>query len=104
MNPELHAATVERLQGAVPRDGAHRIANIIIEQLYTAPPALVRRSRLVKMAELPRWMRRREQTDEHRRRLRLFSMSLLDNLRQQSGATFQLRNRLRRKNRKSNSN
>jgi hypothetical protein len=38
MNPELHAATVERLQGAVPRDGAHRIANIIIEQLHMAPP------------------------------------------------------------------
>lgn len=104
MNPALHAATVERLQGAVPRDGAHRIANIIIEQLHMAPPVPIRRSQLVHIAELPRWMRRREHADEHRRRLRLFSTSLLDSLRQQSGSTFQFRHRLRRKNRKSNSN
>lgn len=104
MDPAQHAATVERLQGAVPRDGAHRIADIIMAQLQMAPPTVVRRSRLVKIAELPRWMRRREHPEEHRRRVRLFSLSLLDNLRQQSGRPLQLPNRLRRKNRKSNSN
>jgi 1,2-diacylglycerol 3-beta-galactosyltransferase len=104
MTPERHAATVERLNGAVPRDGAHRIAQIIIEQLGMAPPIPPRRARLVNIAELPRWMRRREHGDDNRRRLRLFSLSLLDNLRRQSGAPFQWRHRLQRKNRKSNSN
>jgi hypothetical protein len=88
----------------LPRDGAHRIANIIIEQLHMIPPPVLRKSRLVNIAELPRWMRRRELGDDNRRRVRLFSLSLLDNLRQQSGVPFQWRHRLRRKNRKSNSN
>lgn len=103
MDAGRHAATVERLQGAVPRDGAHRIADIIIEQLHMAPPTL-QRSRLVNIAELPRWMRRREHGEDHRRRVRLFSLSLLENLRHQSGVPLQWRHRLRRKNRKSNSN
>ena len=104
MDTERHATTVERLQDAVPRDGAHRSANIIIEQLHMIPPPVLRKSRLVNIAELPRWMRRRELGDDNRRRVRLFSLSLLDNLRQQSGVPFQWRHRLRRKNRKSNSN
>lgn len=104
MDPINHAATVTRLQDAVPRDGAHRIADIIIDQLHREPPALVPRRRMAQLTELPRWMRRREHSDDSRRRMRLFSLSLLDNLRQQSGASFQWRHRVRRKHRKPNSN
>ncbi len=104
MNPERHAATVARLHNAVPRDGAHRIAQIIIDQLHLDPPVQLRHRKAPAFSELPRWMRRREHSDDHRRRVRLFSLSLLDTMRQQSGAPFQWRHRLRRKNRKSNTN
>jgi len=104
MDPVNHAATVGRLQDAVPRDGAHRIAEIIIDQLHREPPTLVPQRRMAPLTELPRWMRRREHGDDGRRRMRLFSLSLLDNLRQQSGVSFQWRHRVRRKQRKPNSN
>lgn len=104
MNPDRHAATVARLHDAVPRDGAHRIANIIINQLHLDPPAHTSHRRRVTFAELPRWMQRRDHGEEQRRRVRLFRLSLLDDMQQQLGAPFQWRHRLRRKNRKSNTN
>ncbi len=48
MRPEIYAATVERLNGAVPRDGALQIARALMQQLELAPPA--RRSRLRQIA------------------------------------------------------
>ncbi|MBM4412290.1 MAG: glycosyltransferase [Chloroflexi bacterium] len=104
MDPEHHAATVARLQDAVPRDGAQRIANIIIEQLHTTPPTMSRQRRSTTLMDLPRWMRQRDHVDESRRRMRLFSVSIIEHLRQQSRNPFQWRYRIRRKNRKSNSN
>lgn len=103
MNPAHHAATVARLHDAVPRDGAHQIAQIIVEQLHLDPPVRSPDRRTMQLAALPRWMRRREY-GEDRRRLRLFSLSIIDQLRQQSGASLMWRHRGRRKNRKSNTN
>lgn len=104
MDPDRHAATVARLQDAVPRDGAHRIANLIIDQLHATPPTMPRHRRSSALMELPRWMRQRDNVDDNRRRLRLFSVSIIEHLRQQSHHPFQWRYRIRRKNRKSNSN
>lgn len=105
MDPVLHAATVTRLQDAVPRDGAQRIAEVIIEQLHLDPPVQTRQIGGTPLTSLPRWMmRRRDRGDDHRRRVRLFSISLLDNMRQQTGAPFKWSHRIRRKNRKSNTN
>ncbi len=53
MQPEVYAATVARLQDAVPRDGATQIARILLEQLHMAPPVRRRRLRLPRMSELP---------------------------------------------------
>lgn len=38
MKPEVYQATLERLRGAVPKDGALEIARLIIERLHSRPP------------------------------------------------------------------
>ena len=38
MDPAVHAATIARLGDSVPRDGAHRIAELIINQLHATTP------------------------------------------------------------------
>jgi UDP-N-acetylglucosamine:LPS N-acetylglucosamine transferase len=52
MEPQTYAAMSERLAGAVPRDGAMQIAQVLMEQLHLAPPARRRRLYLPSMAEL----------------------------------------------------
>jgi UDP-N-acetylglucosamine:LPS N-acetylglucosamine transferase len=52
MDPTTYAATVERLAGAVPRDGATQIARILIDQLHEGPPRIRRRLRLPSVAAL----------------------------------------------------
>ncbi|HEU4324786.1 MAG TPA: glycosyltransferase [Roseiflexaceae bacterium] len=52
MQPDVYAATVARLQDAVPRDGSIQIARILLEQLHMAPPVR-RRLRLPRISELP---------------------------------------------------
>ncbi|HMP38743.1 MAG TPA: glycosyltransferase [Roseiflexaceae bacterium] len=59
MQPETYAATVERLAGAVPRDGATEIARVLLEQLHLAPPPIKPRLRLPGMAMLHRLSPRR---------------------------------------------
>ncbi len=76
MQPAVYAATSERLAGAVPRDGAKQIAQILLEQVYLAPPPRKRRLRL---PSLPQWQLRRLNPVRLRiplaRRLRLPSIS-----------------------------
>lgn len=43
LQPEVYAATVQRLKNEVTRDGAAEIAQIVLEQLELAPPPLRRR-------------------------------------------------------------
>jgi UDP-N-acetylglucosamine:LPS N-acetylglucosamine transferase len=54
MVPETYAATVARLQNAVPRDGAMQIARILLEQVRMAPPMRTRRLRLPSLQALRR--------------------------------------------------
>jgi UDP-N-acetylglucosamine:LPS N-acetylglucosamine transferase len=59
--PQRYAATLQRLQGAVPRDGSAEIARIVMQQisLVRAPaPAAVRRAR-ARLRGLGRLLRRR---------------------------------------------
>jgi hypothetical protein len=52
MDPATYAATAARLAGAVPRDGATQIAQILVDQMQEGPPRIRRRLRLPNVAAL----------------------------------------------------
>ncbi|HET9221766.1 MAG TPA: glycosyltransferase, partial [Roseiflexaceae bacterium] len=52
MDPTTYGATVERLAGAIPRDGATQIARILLDQMREEPPHLRRRRLLPGVATL----------------------------------------------------
>jgi UDP-N-acetylglucosamine:LPS N-acetylglucosamine transferase len=52
MDPTTYAATAARLAGAVPRDGATQIAQILLDQMQEGPPRIRRRLRLPSVAAL----------------------------------------------------
>jgi hypothetical protein len=59
-NPQRHADTVRRLEGAVPRNGTTQIAQVMMEQLSLVgnlPPGFTTRRRLGLLG-FPRWGRR----------------------------------------------
>jgi hypothetical protein len=96
-NPDIHSATVARLANAVPRDGAKRIADIILAQLELNPPVITKRTL---MPTVPRWLRRRDVNEGNSRRVRLLNLDILERLRQHGGLTVSWPRRARRKNRK----
>ncbi|HET9223956.1 MAG TPA: glycosyltransferase, partial [Roseiflexaceae bacterium] len=51
-DPTTYGATVERLAGAIPRDGATQIARILLDQMREEPPHLRRRLQLPGVATL----------------------------------------------------
>lgn len=55
MDPATYAATVARLAGAVPRDGATVIARLLLDRLKLAPPIRPRKLRLPSVADLRRF-------------------------------------------------
>jgi hypothetical protein len=96
-DPTIHAATVARLADAVPRDGAKRIADIILAQLTLNPPVITKRTL---MSTVPRWLRRRDTNEGNSRRVRLLNLDMLERLRRHGGLTVSWSRRARRKNRK----
>lgn len=98
MDPATHAATVARLGDAVPRDGAQRIAEIILDQLMIAPPEVHKRPLM--LATVPHWLRRQEPSEEGHRRLRLLNSRLIQNLRRYGALTVNWPRRIQRKSRK----
>lgn len=73
MQPDVYAATLARLQDAVPRDGSMQIARILLEQLRMAPPVRTRRLRLPSMVDLQTFSARRLMLRTGRERWRLDS-------------------------------
>jgi 1,2-diacylglycerol 3-beta-galactosyltransferase len=51
-DPEVYQATMQRLDHAVPRDGAFQIAQVLLDQMQLAPPRPRRRLRLLSIDEL----------------------------------------------------
>ena len=96
-DPVVHTATVARLADAVPRDGAKRIADIILAQLTLDPPITSKRTF---MPTVPHWLRRREAIDGTPRRVRLLNLDMLERLRRHGGLSVSWSRRARRKNRK----
>jgi hypothetical protein len=97
MDPAVHAATIARLGDSVPRDGASRIADIIIEQLHLSAPIPSKKTRLPAILN-----RRHEPKEAPTRRVPNLSMSLLERLREHGGLTINWRRRARKKNRRTN--
>ena len=97
MDPAVHAATIARLGDSVPRDGASRIADIIIEQLHLSAPIPSKKPRLPAILN-----RRHEPKEAPARRVPNLSMSLLERLREHGGLTINWRRRARKKNRRTN--
>jgi UDP-N-acetylglucosamine:LPS N-acetylglucosamine transferase len=95
----VHDATVARLGDAVPRDGAKRIAELIVAQLELAPPVL--RKHAMAVVRLPEWARRNEQRELGSRRLRVLSMNLLKLLRENGATSINWRGRGRKKQKRS---
>jgi UDP-N-acetylglucosamine:LPS N-acetylglucosamine transferase len=52
MDPATYAATAARLAGAVPRDGATQIAQMLLDQMLEGPPRIRRRLQLPSVATL----------------------------------------------------
>ena len=97
-DPAVHTATITRLDDAVPRDGAKRIADIILAQLVLDPPITSKRTF---MPTVPHWLRRREaNSDGTPRRVRLLNLDVLERLRRHGGLSVSWSRRARRKNRK----
>lgn len=96
-DPAVQRATIARLTDAVPRDGAKRIADIILAQLALDPPVTVKRTLL---PAVPRWLRRREVSEGSSRRVRLLGIDLLERLRRYGGLSVSWSRRTRRKTRK----
>jgi UDP-N-acetylglucosamine:LPS N-acetylglucosamine transferase len=97
-DPAVHTATIARLDDAVPRDGAKRIADIILAQLVLDPPITSKRTF---MPTVPHWLRRREaNSDGTPRRVRLLNLDVLERLRRHGGLSVSWSRRARRKNRK----
>lgn len=72
LHADTYAATIARLQNAVPRDGAFQIAHTLLHELELAPPARHRRLRLPTLNEFHLTARRlRIPAQMVRRRLRL---------------------------------
>jgi 1,2-diacylglycerol 3-beta-galactosyltransferase len=95
MDPATYAATTARLAGAVPRDGATQIAQILLDQIEEGPPRLRRRLRLPSVATLrqlgarvPRLSRISVRRDASKpsRRLRLPAVRRLPRWRRTRGA------------------
>ncbi|MFM2031708.1 MAG: hypothetical protein RLZZ297_473 [Chloroflexota bacterium] len=101
LDPAQHAATVERLSGAVPRDGARRIADIIVEQVGRTPVPQ-RKKQPLPVVRIPEWSRRHEQKENSSRRFRLPGMGLLKQLRENGATSITWRSRDRKKNRRGN--
>jgi UDP-N-acetylglucosamine:LPS N-acetylglucosamine transferase len=98
MEPATHAATVARLADAVPRDGARRIADIILHQLTLDPPE--RPKHPLMLAAMPHWLRRHASADEGRKRLRLLNLRVIEGLRRGGGLSVNWPRRAQRKARK----
>ncbi len=103
MDPAVHAATIARLGDSVPRDGAHRIAELIINQLHATTPIVRKKSRMQLMG-IPNWNRRHEPKEASSRRVRPLSMTLLERLREHGGLNINWRRRPRKKPRRGSRN
>ncbi|MFM2308695.1 MAG: hypothetical protein RLY87_815 [Chloroflexota bacterium] len=99
MDPAVHAATIARLGDSVPRDGAKRIADIIVEQLHMTPPVVRKQSRM-QLAGIASWNKRHEPKEVAPRRVRPLRMELLERLREHGGLSINWRRRSRKKPRK----
>ena len=97
-DPAVRATMAARLSDAVPRDGAQRIADIILEQLAIDPP-VIRKHPLI-LAALPHWLRRHHVGDESRKRLRILNARVIESLRRHGGLSVNWPRRSQRRVRK----
>ncbi|MFM7678728.1 MAG: MGDG synthase family glycosyltransferase [Roseiflexaceae bacterium] len=97
-DPVVRADMVARLGDAVPRDGAQRIADIILEQLALDPPVMHKHPLI--LAALPHWLRRQQVGDEGRKRLRILNAQVIDSLRRYGGLSVNWPRRSQRRVRK----
>jgi len=100
MDAERHAATMARLVNAVPRDGAFRIAELILQQLELEVPPMRRRS--LRTPDLvPHWMVRSSRNrDDVQRQIRLLGMPVLKHLRNMGNLSVRWGGRRQQRNRK----
>ena len=103
MDPEQHATTMARLMNAVPRDGAFRIAELILQQLELEVPPTRRRS--LRTPDLvPHWMVRVSRNREDaQQRIRLLGMPVLKHLRNMGNLSVRWGVRRQQRNRKNHS-
>ena len=103
MDPVRHAATMARLVDAVPRDGAFRIAELILQQLDLEVPPM--KPHILRMPDLvPQWIARSVRSrDDARHRMRLLRLPVLKRLRAMDNLSVRWGSRRQQRNRKNHS-